>query len=179
MTPEARAFLQSTVQNIKHRMFAPQYQILMRAQSYQFGQPELPNVVWWRDMMLLGSVLLPQGPADETTGVKPAFYLDDADVRALIQTELDFPLRRFAREIHVPSWSFYIEGAGAHRGPNTLVRRFYTVSTTNNDFGGLFPVGVPNQTEKDADGSTVPADAVVLPDFEDVSDQMRYAALGL
>ena len=178
MTPEARAFIQSTVQHLKDRMFAPRYALLMRAESFQFGQPELPTVIWWRDMMLLGSVLLPE-PGPDGDGNPQPFYLDDPAVRNLIDAELDVPLRRFARRIHVPSWMFYIAGAGAHRGPNTLVRRFYTTSTVDNDFGGLYPISVPNQAEKDAEGSTIPADATVLPDFEPVTDQQRYSALGL
>ena len=34
------------------------------------------------------------------------------------------------------------------------------------------------KTEKDAENSRVPADAVCLPDFETVTDEMRYVAIG-
>ena len=175
MTPEAKAFRASVVQAIKARMQAPNYRILLQADTFD-EDTDLPNVVFWRDMMLLGSVLLPEAPADDE-GVVPPFYLDDADVRATIQAELDMPLRQFVRGMHVASWAFHLVLPGAPRGTRHIPRRFFTTNA-----GGAFgyePVPVPWQSEKDAAESMVEMDAVVLPDFEPVTDRIRYAALGL
>ena len=75
MTPEAKAFRASTVQHIKARMQAPSYRILLQADTFS-DDTDLPKVVFWRDMMLLGSVLLPEEPAGDD-GMAPPFYLDD------------------------------------------------------------------------------------------------------
>ena len=114
MTPEAIAFRASTVQAIKGRMHAPNYRILLQADTFS-EDTDLPKVVFWRDMMLLGSVLLPEEPASGSEAA-PAYYLDDADVRALIQAEVDMPLRLFVRGVHVASWAFYLVLPGAPRG---------------------------------------------------------------
>ena len=108
---------------------------------------------------------------------RPPFYLDDADVRALIQTELDMPLRLFVRGVHVASWAFQLVLPGAPRGTSAIPRRFYTTNMAG--AFGYEPVAVPWQSDKDAQDSMVAASATVLPDFEDVTDRMRYAALGL
>ena len=175
MTPEAKAFRASTVQHIKARMQAPSYRILLQADTFS-DDTDLPKVVFWRDMMLLGSVLLPEEPAGDD-GMVPPFYLDDANVRALIQAELDMPLRTFVRGVHVASWAFRMVLPGAPRGTGDIPRRFYTTSTTG--AFGYEPIAVPWQADKDAQDSTVPADATVMPDFETVTDRIRYAALGL
>ena len=128
MTPEAKAFRASTVQAIKARMQAPNYRILLQADTFD-TDTDLPKVVFWRDMMLLGSVLLPEEPAPPEGGDPPAFYLDDAAVRAIIQVELDMPLRQFVRGVHVASWAFQLVLPGAPRGTSAIPRRFYTTST--------------------------------------------------
>ena len=64
MTPEAKAFRASTVQAIKARMQAPNYRILLQADTFS-EDTDLPKVVFWRDMMLLGSVLFPESPPDD------------------------------------------------------------------------------------------------------------------
>ena len=176
MTPEAKAFRASTVQAIKARMQAPNYRILMHADTFD-EDTDLPKVVFWRDMMLLGSVLLPEEPAPPEGGDPPAYYLDDPAVRAIIQAELDMPLRQFVRGMHVASWAFQLVLPGAPRGTSAIPRRFYITSTTG--AFGYEPIAVPWQADKDAQDSTVPADATVMPDLEDVTDRMRYAALGL
>ena len=107
----------------------------------------------------------------------PAFYLDDPFKRVVITRELRVPIRQFVRQAHVASWDAVMVSDGAHRGSTVIPRRFYTT-----DQAGTFgwaPAIVPTQAEKDAEGSTVPADATVLPDLEGVTDQMRYAAVGL
>ena len=175
MTPEAKAFRASTVQAIKARMQAPNYRILLQADTFS-EDTDLPKVVFWRDMMLLGSVLFPESPPDDE-GVVPPFYLDDAAVRAIIQAELDMPLRVFVRGVHVASWAFQMVLPGAPRGTSAIPRRFYTTSTTG--AFGYEPVAVPWQSDKDAQDSMVADDATVMPDFEAVTDRMRYAALGL
>ena len=176
MTPAAKALIAEVVQTIKTRMTSPQYTMLMRAQTIN-AEVGIPRVVYHRDLMLLGSVLLSEEPADDVTGIIPSFYLDDPFVRVLIRAELQIPLRQFVREAHVASWDGLIVTDGAHRGSTALVRRFYTTNKTG-DFGWE-PSIVYTQTEKDAEDSTVPVDATVLPDFENVTDQMRYTALGL
>ena len=176
MTPEAKAFRASTVQAIKARMQAPNYRILLQAVTFD-EDTDLPKVVFWRDMMLLGSVLLPEEPAPPEGGDPPAFYLDDAAVRAIIQAELDMPLRLFVRGVHVASWAFQLVLPGAPRGTSAIPRRFYTTSTAG--AFGYAPVAVPWQSDKDAQDSMIADDATVMPDFEDVTDRMRYAALGL
>ena len=176
MTPEAKAFRASTVQAIKGRMQAPNYRILLQADTFD-EDTDLPKVVFWRDMMLLGSVLLPEEPAPPEGGDPPAFYLDDAAVRAIIQAELDMPLRLFVRGVHVASWAFYLVLPGAPRGSRAIPRRFYTTNAAG--AFGYEPVAVPWQSDKDAQDSMVSVDATVMPDFEDVTDRMRYAALGL
>ena len=175
MTPQAKAFRASIVQAIKGRMQAPNYRILLQADTFD-EDTDLPKVVFWRDMMLLGSVLLPEEPPGGD-GVVPPFYLDDADVRALIQTEIDMPLRLFVRGVHVASWAFQMVLPGAPRGTSAIPRRFYTTNTAG--AFGYEPIAVPWQSDKDAQDSMVAMDATVLPDFEDVTDRMRYAALGL
>ena len=175
MNSEAKAFRASTVQAIKARMQAPSYRILLQADTFS-EDTDLPKVVFWRDMMLLGSVLLPEEPADDE-GVIPPYYLDDAAVRAIIQTELDMPLRQFVRGMHVASWAFRLVLPGAPRGTGAIPRRFYTTSTMG--AFGYEPVAVPWQADKDAQDSMVAVDATVMPDFEDVTDRIRYAALGL
>ena len=175
MTPEAKAFRASVVQAIKARMQAPNYRILLQAETFD-EDTDLPKVVFWRDMMLLGSVLLPEAPADDQ-GVVPPFYLDDADVRAIIQAEIDMPLRQFVRGVHVASWAFQLVLPGAPRGTSAIPRRFYTTSTAG--AFGYEPVAVPWQSDKDAQDSMVSVDATVMPDFEPVTDRIRYEALGL
>ena len=175
MTPEAKAFRASTVQHIKARMQAPSYRILLQADTFS-EDTDLPKVVFWRDMMLLGSVLLPETPAGDD-GVAPPFYLDDANVRAIIQAELDMPLRLFVRGVHVASWAFHLVIPGAPRGTRAIPRRFYTTSTMG--AFGYEPIAVPWQADKDAEDSMVAATATVMPDLEDVTDRMRYAAIGL
>ena len=98
-------------------------------------------------------------------------------VRAIIQAELDMPLRLFVRGVHVASWAFYLVLPGAPRGTSAIPRRFYTTSTAG--AFGYEPVAVPWQSDKDAQDSIVAEDATVMPDFESVTDRMRYAALGL
>ena len=164
MTPEAKAFRASTVQAIKARMQAPNYRILLQAET--FSETDLPKVVFRRDMMLLGSVLLPESPPDDE-GVTPPYYLDDPAVRAIIQTELDMPLRVLIRGVNVSSWQFRL----------LLRGRFYTTSTAG--AFGYAPVAVPWQSDKDAQDSMIADDATVMPDFDPVTDRMRYAALGL
>ena len=176
MTPGAKLLITEVVQEIKSRMTSPQYAMLMRAQTIN-TEVGMPRIVYQRDLMLLGSVLLPEEPADETTGIVPPFYLDDPFVRTLIRQEMAVPIRQFVRLAHVASWDGLIVTDGASRPSTGLVRRFYTTNKAG-DFGWE-PRIVPTQPEKDAEGSTVPADATVLPDFEAVTDQMRYTALGI
>ena len=98
-------------------------------------------------------------------------------MRALIQKELDIPPKEFLKECHVPTWAALLNLPGARATGTQIPRRFYIV-----DKAADFPWGatmVPRQTEKDADESTVPADAVVLPDFLPVVDATRYRAIGL
>ena len=182
MTPAAKLLIEEVAQAIKARWTSPQYGMLMRAVTINPDDAGMPYVVYWRDMMLLGSVLLPAAPAPEPTPddpdpVAPPFYLDDPFVRTIIRRELRLPLRQFVREAHVASWDALIETPGGHRGSTALVRRFYTTDQAG-DFGWA-PALVPTQAEKDAEGSTVPADATVMPDLEAVTDLMRYSALGL
>ena len=176
MNADAKAFRASTVQAIKARMQAPNYRILLQADTFD-EDVDLPKVVFWRDMMLLGSVLLPEAPAPAEGGDPPAFYLDDVAVRTIIQTEIDMPLRQFVRGMHVASWAFHLVLPGAPRGTSHIPRRFYVTSTMG--AFGYEPVPVPWQADKDAIDSMVAVDATVMPDFEPVTDRMRYAALGL
>ena len=81
------------------------------------------------------------------------------------------PLRTFVRGVHVASWAFRMVLPGAPRGTGDIPRRFYTTSTTG--AFGYEPIAVPWQADKDAQDSTVPADATVMPDFETVTDR-RY-----
>ena len=175
MNADAKAFRASTVQTVKARMQAPNYRILLQADTFS-EDTDLPQVVFWRDMMLLGSVLLPEEPAGDDA-VVPPFYLDDPAVRTIIQTELDMPLRLFVRGVHVASWAFHLALPGAPRGTSHIPRRFFATSTMG--AFGYEPIAVPWQADKDAIDSMVAVDATVMPDFEDVTDRMRYAALGL
>ena len=181
MTPAAKQFIESTVQALKARMFSPQYQMLMRAETINTDAVGMPAVVFKRDMMLLGSVLLREEPADETTGIVPDFYLDSTLQRLLIAAELRVPIREFVREAHVGSWDAVMVSAGSHRGSTIIPRRFYTTNRAGDPplVTGWVPKVVPTRAEKEVEGSTVPVDAITLPDFEPVTDQMRYSALGL
>ena len=187
MTTEALQLRHAVIQRIRRQMISPRFQLWMRADTIQQTNPlvspdtDAPKVLYWRNMMLLGSVLAPEPLA--TTNVltgedtTPAFYLDDPDVRNLIRTELLIDPREFLHNCHVASWAFVMNHPGAPLGTSHLPRRFYQVDK-DGDFGwGV--TKVPWHSEKDAEDSTIPADAVVLPDFESVSDSMRYTAIGL
>ena len=193
MTPEAKQLRGTVVQTIRERILSPRYQLWLRAVTIQQTNFRLgidgtePRCLWNRDLMLLGSVLLPEQPApaateDEPNPVKPPFYLDDADVRDLIAVELAIPPRLFIHNVYAPEWDGVIDSPGAHLGANVIPRRFYQVDKTvsiglRGAKWGL--TKVPWQSEKDAEDSTVPVDAVVLPDFLPVTDSMRYVAMGL
>ena len=181
MTPAAKAFIESTVQTIKNRWISPQFAMLMRAETIN-SEVGMPRIVYMRDLMLLGSVLLPESAPDpDTPDVVPDFHLDSPLRRALITRELRIPIREFVRSAHVPSWTERIVADGAHRGSSDMPRRFFATDFDGSPplVTGWVPRSVPTLAEKDAEGSTVPADATTLPDFEAVTDQMRYAALGL
>ena len=177
MTPAAKAIIIEVVQTLKQRMISPQYVMLMRAITIGSVGTGIPDVIYQRDLMLLGSVLLPEEPADDVTGIVPAFYLDDPLVRTLIREELQVSLREFAREAHASSWRAYIGLPGSPWFGDSIPRRFYRIDYSG--ARGWIPTPVPWQSEKDAEDSTVPVDATVLPDFGQVTDQMRYSALGI
>ena len=188
MTPEAKLFIEEGVQELFARMRSSRYQSWQLATTIREVSIETavdtaaPLCLYWRDMMLLGSLLLPEEPApaptvDVPNPVAPAFYLDSPLVRELIQTELAIPARAFLHECHVATWAALLNTPGARALGSQIPRRFYVV-----DKDADFPWGatmVPWQSEKDADDSTVPADAVVLPDFLPVVDSVRYRAIGL
>ena len=67
MTPAAKAFILSTVQEIKQRWCSPQFAMLMRAETINAGEVGMPRIVYQRDLMLLGSVLLPEPEPDPDT----------------------------------------------------------------------------------------------------------------
>ena len=175
MTPEAKEFQLNVIQRIRERMFSGRYITMRMATTIQETDIEnapdadAPRVMFWRDMMILGSVLLP-GPATH------AHYLDDADRRALILHEVLISPRDFIHACHVATWDFLLAGAGRRAGELQIPRRFYAVNKAS-DFGwGV--TAIPTQEEKDAEDSQVPADAVTLPDFLNVTDSMRYTAIG-
>ena len=145
-------------------MQAPNYRILMHADTFD-QDTDLPKVVFWRDMMLLGSVLLPEEPAPPEGGDPPAYYLDDPAVRAIIQAELDMPLRQFVRGMHVASWAFQLVLPGAPRGTSAIPRRFYTTSPRLAHLA-MTPVAVPWQVGQGRAGQHGrDADATVMPDL--------------
>ena len=141
-------------------MFDPKYQIIVNALSFQSAaDSDFGNVVYWRDMMLLGSVLLPAEPTPAEGGDKPAFYLDDTDVRTLIQAELDITLRDFMRKRprrlvgRLPGRT----RSAPRRRAASCAGSMSSTGTTRSD--GRWPVS-PTEIEKDAEGSTIPAGAV-------------------
>ena len=180
MTPAAKQIIESTVQAIKRRWTSPQFAMLMRAETIN-AEVGMPRIVYMRDLMLLGSVLLPEPEPDpDTPDVAPVFYLDSPLRRALITRELRISIREFVRRADVGSWAGLIVADGAPRGSTAIPRRFHATNFDSDQLiTGWTPRIVYTQPEKDAEGSTVPADATTLPDFEAVTDQMRYAALGL
>ena len=91
--------------------------MLMRAETISATDVGMPRVVYQRDLMLLGSVLLPEpAPDPDTPDVVPEFYLDSPLRRALITRELRISIREFVRNADVASWRERIVNDGAHRG---------------------------------------------------------------
>ena len=58
MTPAAKVLIAEVVQTIKTRWISPRFAMLMRAQTIG-AEVGMPRVVYQRDLMFLGSVLLP------------------------------------------------------------------------------------------------------------------------
>ena len=176
MTPEAKALRNAVVQTIRQRVRNPLYQLRMHLPNGQDTHRQ--------QMMILGSVLLPEKLAPAATEevpnpVAPPFYLDDSEVRALIAGQLAIQPRDFFHNANFGAWGAIIPTLGATGDTDGLGRRFYAV-----DQDAVLPGGgwgynkIPWQSEKDAEGSTVPADAVVLPDFESIHleyDQLLVA----
>ena len=175
MTAEAQKFIHDVVQHMRARFLSPSYQVLRQAKTIR-EDTDASDVMYWRDMMILGSVLLPKTPIPDS-GIAPAFYLDDTKVRALITKELLISPRDFIHNCHVASWDAVRNTPGAPLGALHIPRRFYTVYKAYTFGWGV--TLVPWQVEKDAHDSTVLDDAVVLPDFEPITDKMRYLAMGL
>ena len=163
MTPEALSFRNAVVQTIRERFSNPLYSILL----YEYGGREMHA----HQMMVLGSVLLPE-PTHDGMGDPPAFYLDDAGVRALIASQLATHPREFFHHANIASWG----RIGRSDSSLTLARRFYLINRASESSWGY--VLVPNEEEKNAEGSFYAADAVTLPDFLNVTDSMRYTAIG-
>ena len=134
MTTEALQLRHAVIQRIRRQMISPRFQLWMRADTIQQTDPlaspdtDAPKVLYWRNMMLLGSVLAPEPVAttDAVTGhdITPAFYLDDPGVRNLIRTELLIDPRAFLHNCHVASWAFVMNRPGAPLGTSHLPRRF-------------------------------------------------------
>ena len=193
MTSEAKELRNAVVQTMRERLFSPRYRFWLNAPTIQQTDATTgidgteSRCLWNRDLMILGSVLLPEEVAPEPTEEVPnpvasPYYLDDADVRDLIRTELAISPRSFIHNVYAPEWDARIESPGAHLGSSIIPRRFCTVDKSvstglRGTKWGL--VAVPWQSEKDLVDSTIPVDAVVLPDFFHVTDAMRYKALGL
>ena len=157
MTPEAQAFIGHVVQTSRQRFRDPWH--LLRLHNY--GGSETNK---WM-LMILGSVLLPEEVGKD-------FYLDSHEVRSLIQSQLNIHPRNFFNHANISSWG----RLSVRQGDATLGRRFYAVNKENPLSWGY--TIVYNQGEKDAEDSAVIPEAIVLPDFDSVTDEMRYRAMG-
>ena len=159
MTPEATKFIGEVVQTSRQRFRDPWHAVRL----YEYGGREMNS---WM-LMIVGSVLLPEESASNLP-----FYLDDPDVRALIKSQLDIHPREFFRHANIGTWG----RLSVLSGDIKLGRRFYAVNKGNPQSWG-FTI-VYNREEKDAEDSAVPSEAVVLPDFAAVTNEMKYGAMG-
>ena len=176
MTPEAREFRNGMVQTLRARMLDPRYTVWRMATELRTDS-DAPKCMFWRDLMLVGSVLRPEDPAPAEGGDPPAFYLDDPAVRALIHTEVSIPPRLFLNNCDVNYWAGLIPDGSFHRRELRLDQRFYVVDKTGNF--GWFPVVVPLEQTTDEEGNVIDTAQVTLPTFEIVSINARYAAMGM
>ena len=173
MTPEALAFKNSVVQTIRDRVLSPRYSVWRHEPG--------GDILWQRDLMLVGSVLLPETPApeptdDEPNPVAPEFHLDFDYVRNLIQSEVSILPREFIANVSVGAYNAILLGFG--EGDNRQYgRRFYTV---NKDYvSGWGLTAVPFKVERDTPLSPYGPHTIVLPDFKPVTHAMRLQAMGL
>ena len=157
MNPEAKAFIGTVVQISRERFQDPWHLIRL----HEYGGAETHK---WM-LMIVGSVLLPEVDGHP-------FYLDDPAVRQFIRSQLEIQPRDFFNNANIATWG----RLSVLRGDATLGRRFYAVNKQISSSWGFTIVF--NDAEKAADDSAVPADAVTLPDFESITDKIRYRAMG-
>ena len=157
MTSEAYKFIGHVVQTSRKRFRDPWHSLRL----HDYGGSEMNK---WM-LMIVGSVLLPEEVGQD-------FYLDSQEVRELIQSQLNIHPRNFFNNANIATWG----RLSVRQGDATLGRRFYAVNKENPSSWG-FTI-VYNQGEKEAEDSAVPPEAVVLPDFIDVTDKIRYRAMG-
>ena len=163
MTPEAKTFRGGVVQTIRGRMRDPFYAMF----RHEYGGSEMHK----HQLMILGSVLLPEAPAGDD-GEVPPFYLDDPARRALIASQLAIRPTDFLNNANIVVWG----RLSLQSGDRTLGRRFYAVNKTVETSWGYY--AVPNDAEYSAEDSAIPRDAVTLPDFVAVTNEIRYRAIG-
>ena len=164
MTPEAQEFMHSTIQRLRQRVLSNRYQI--------WRQEDGGDILWRRDLMLIGSVLLPE-PTSPSTELL-SFYLNFDYVRRLIGNEVDIQPRNFIRHVNKSLWTSAIR-MGDIEG-NFGDRFYHVVTRSDGSYGANV---VPTDEEKNAPMSPYGQHTITLPEFTSVTHDMRLAAIGL
>ena len=171
MTPEARAFRGEIIQYMRRRISDWRYSIWRKEQHGE--------ILWRRDLMLVGAVLLPAEPTPEPTPDEPnpevpIHHLDYDYVRAFLRQEAAVHPGFFIRRVNDDMWKAAIQ-MGDEMG--SFGDRFYSIVYRDDDTWGLY--SVPTQAEKDAPNSPYGPHTITLPEFTSVTHDMRLTALGL
>ena len=169
MTPEAKEFRNAGVQIVRERF---------QDWRYQHLRQEGPQAVIMHahQMMVLGSLLFPE--TKPTTEVpSPPYYLDDADIRWLINRELQLSAVAFFHHAWLEGWANLLPQNTNEPERNSIVRRFY--ATNRSGVSGWSPVLVPTEEERDAEDSLYRPEIPVIPDLEVVTTAHRMQAVGL
>ena len=164
MTPEAKAFKGETIQLLRRRISDWRYSL--------WRQEEGGDILWRRDLMLAGSVLLPEPSSQGPTLLE--FYLNFDYVRNLIRNELSISPRDFMRNVNQALWRTTIRMGDAE---GYFGDRFYHNVIRSDGSYGLNVV--PTKAERDAPLSPYGPHTIVLPEFASVTHDMRLTALGL
>ena len=162
MTPEALALRNRVVQTIRERVLSPRYQL--------WRQEPAGNVLWWRDMMILGSVLLP--PPESTGLIAPRSHLDVENTRFIIDRELKVVPRILLYKANVAQWEALIPDIPGTGDIDALGRRFYALNAA------WEPTKIPTAEERDAQFSPYHPAHIVMPDLGVVSHRVRLKAIG-
>ena len=168
MTPEAQAFIGQTVQKYKEVMSSPGYQLLVIDGIDSSGSAAYAMHQFC--LLQVRAVLLPK-PI-----VTTAFYLDDSAVRELLATEQETSAFDVYHQADLGAWGALFPTRGTVGGHRAYGRRYYTIGKDHYLGWGLNLV--PNEDERDADGSQYAPTTVVLPDFETVTTKMIFQAMG-